>query len=467
MGYEAIPELNRPDGDTSIIFLVGNGVVFSEQTDDDWYRVSTFYSTARSTANHDDKRVPFYRPDEAASPLGCVSQYQYCIVGTSGERQCGPLSSSEDAVPNAAVALGIVDEGLTPGRASSSSKKGSQFSWTAEIFHHSTGIIIDDIINHLGPRSLESQIGLSGGVQGHLPVDQWKQDVTRWYNATKAATQAAFTGAARGINDLGFDDCAGCVSPAINAYEERMCRSQVRSSRLRYNGYMLTRVQKVLSTAYASFSLFGLCFTFATGLAIAVLSYLLEPIFEYLHKHNKHFDEYKYLEWTSHSVLQLQRQAHETLGLGTWEKCIEKVPICRPEEVMGTLDITDGSHPFLRRPSFDSVIPGVKPDKPAPTAEVVERDGSTADQDGEHEKGEQRAHETAAHEDTIHGESDTSSPGNTTMASSLQFNESSTLRAERVGEEAPSPANTISASSVHMNEGCPPTAERVQQGGPN
>lgn len=229
-GFEAIPDLHRPDGDTSIIFLVGNGVLFSEQTRDDWYRVSTLFATVTSIASHDDSRVPIYRPDEAASPLGCVSQYQYCIVGISGERQCAPLSSTEDSVPNAALAFGIVDEDLTPSRASSSSEKGSQFSWAAEILHHSTGVGIDQIIDHLGPRSLESQIGLSAGIQGQLPVDQWKHDVIRWYNATLAATQAAFTAVARGISDLGFDNCTGCVSPAINAYEERMCQNQVGSS---------------------------------------------------------------------------------------------------------------------------------------------------------------------------------------------------------------------------------------------
>lgn len=404
-------------------------------------------------------------PDEAASPLGCVSQYQYCIVGTSGERQCGPLSSAEDVVPNAALAFGITDEDLTPGRVSSSSKKGSQFSWTAEIFRHSTGVIIDDIISHLGPRSLESQIGLYSGIQGLLPVDQWKQDVTRWYNATKAATQAAFTGAARGVSDPGFDVCGGCVSPAINAYEEKMCQNQVRSSRFGHSGCMLTRVQKVLSTAYASFSLFGLFFTIATGLVIALLSYLLEPMFEYLHKHNKQFNEYKYLEWTSHSVLQLQRQGHETLGLGTWEKCIEKVPICRPEEIMGTLDITDGSHPLLRRPSLDNEILGVQSEKIPQTIEVVERDDSTDDQDGGQGNREERTDQTATHEDTSHGESDTSSSGNTTMAPSLHLNENSALRAERAGEEATSPENNIPASSVHMDGGWPQTAERVQEGG--
>lgn len=187
----------------------------------------------------------------------------------------------------------------------------------------------------------------------------------------------------------------------------------------------------------------------------------MEPIFEYLHKHSKQCDQYKYLEWTSHSVLQLQRQGHETLGLGTWEKCIEKVPICGPDEIIGIIDITDGTHPLLRRPSFDIGASGVMPDKPAQTVEAVDRDDSTGDQDEGQENGEQRADQTAAHEDIRLGGSDTSS--NTTMAPSPQLDRISVLSAERTGAAASPPDNTTAPPSVHMDEGSPSTAERAQE----
>lgn len=225
--FKASPDLQRLDGDTSIHFLVGNGVVFSEQMRDDWYRASTVYREIVRTLDSEEQSTPSYSSDEAASPLGCVSQYQYCIIGESGERRCGPLSGYFDYLPNAALAFGIADEGLTPGRVSSSSNTGSRFSWAAGLLFNSVGILITDIVSHLGPRSLDSQAGLSQGFQGPLPVNQWKLDVARWYNATMAATQAAFTETARGISDPGFDDCAGCVSPAVNAYERKMCQDQV------------------------------------------------------------------------------------------------------------------------------------------------------------------------------------------------------------------------------------------------
>lgn len=230
LGFEAAPGLQRSYGDTSIIFLVGNGISFAEKTRDDWYRASTPYGYLNSTGNAGGDAIQIYRSDEPASPLGCITQYQYCIVGGSGKRQCGPLASRADSLAKAALTFGLTDEGLTSTRSSSSGAKGSRFFWTTSILEYSTGIGMRDIVNHLGPRSLASQTGLAQGIQGPLPDDQWKHDVTRWYNASMAATQAAFTNTARGPADPGFDNCTACVSPPLNNYEESMCKNQVRSS---------------------------------------------------------------------------------------------------------------------------------------------------------------------------------------------------------------------------------------------
>lgn len=88
-----------------------------------------------------------------------------------------------------------------------------------------------DIVNHLGPRSLASQKGLTQGIQGPLEVDQWKHDVSRWYNASMAAIQASFINTVHGPSDPSFDNCTACVSPPLNTHEESMCQNQVRLSR--------------------------------------------------------------------------------------------------------------------------------------------------------------------------------------------------------------------------------------------
>lgn len=169
------------------------------------------------------------------------------------------------------------------------------------------------------------------------------------------------------------------------------------------------------------------------------------------------------MEWACHSVLQLQRQGHETLGLGTWDKCIEEVPIYRPDEMMGVLIITDETHPLLQRPSFDA--PGVKTDKPTHTVEPVIEDDSTGDQDGgQGNAGEQHADQTLDHENTSQRETDISSPENTMLASGRDLGQSSAVSAERADEEeAASPSDTTAAPSVHMDQGPLPTVEMVEE----
>lgn len=111
----------------------------------------------------------------------------------------------------------------------------------------------------------------------------------------------------------------------------------------------LTRSQKIKSTAYGSFSLFGLYCILVSGLLIVLVSYLLEPLSSVILKRYGHH-RHQHLEWTANSTLQLQRLAHEGLGLGTWSKCTDDIPITKPDELLGCLDTTDCKHPVISTP---------------------------------------------------------------------------------------------------------------------
>lgn len=61
---------------------------------------------------------------------------------------------------------------------------------------------------------------------------------------------------------------------------------------------------------------------------------------------------YSRLEWNSNSFLDLQRLAHEALGLGTWSRSKTGVPITAAGEMLGALDITgQPGLPVLKRPT--------------------------------------------------------------------------------------------------------------------
>ncbi|CBY00829.1 predicted protein [Plenodomus lingam JN3] len=56
------------------------------------------------------------------------------------------------------------------------------------------------------------------------------------------------------------------------------------------------------------------------------------------------------IEWVTNATLQLQRLAHEAIGVGDWEGACDDYPRTRESSVLAVLDITDRKHPVLRLP---------------------------------------------------------------------------------------------------------------------
>ncbi|KAF2623613.1 hypothetical protein BU25DRAFT_308937, partial [Macroventuria anomochaeta] len=50
------------------------------------------------------------------------------------------------------------------------------------------------------------------------------------------------------------------------------------------------------------------------------------------------------------STLQLQRIAHENLGLGTWKRTDEQIPVTNKGDILGVFDTTDRKHARLVKP---------------------------------------------------------------------------------------------------------------------
>ncbi|KAF2191705.1 hypothetical protein K469DRAFT_654829 [Zopfia rhizophila CBS 207.26] len=69
---------------------------------------------------------------------------------------------------------------------------------------------------------------------------------------------------------------------------------------------------------------------------------------------------YKRYEWNATSTLQLQRLAHEAIGCGTWSRVTSETPITLPGQHLGTLGVGSGSkiHPHLVRPTQLANIDG-------------------------------------------------------------------------------------------------------------
>ncbi|OTA94888.1 hypothetical protein M434DRAFT_381929 [Hypoxylon sp. CO27-5] len=347
-------EMNESNGDLSIIFLSGDGVVFSQLADDAWYRGTDPYGTFSNVAANESHQK--YRPQEAASPMGCIERWQWCNSAYPPETGCGPLTGSLDALYGAAHLFNLTVEDLAPDRPSSPTAVGTQLIWPALIFLGNPQSIKYPLV-HLGAKSLISQSQLSSGVQLGLSTNQWQLDVIHWWNTVLASIQASYIDTARGYNDPEVDPFKWLP---LNEEEQRMCESQ-----------------KIRSAAYTSFSLFGIYFTYVTGAVIITVSYVLEPILAWLHRRRK-YRQYEHLEWVSNTSLQLYRLANEGLGLGKWSDSIETVPITDYDTHLACLDITDLNHPVFVHPPDTVQTPTLEQDEQESNGEQEEgcSDGS-------------------------------------------------------------------------------------------
>lgn len=139
-GLGSFPAGLRPDGDLYLIFLSGNGVDFLEQTNDPWYRGAGFRPDGTIfNIDEPDERHTLYKPQDAASPMGCIMRYQYC----NAQGQCGDLASFADAITSAAPFFDLTTKDIRAGTFVPISASARRFSWFENILSSATDI------NHL------------------------------------------------------------------------------------------------------------------------------------------------------------------------------------------------------------------------------------------------------------------------------------------------------------------------------
>ncbi|KAI0552539.1 hypothetical protein F4679DRAFT_70859 [Xylaria curta] len=318
-------ELYRTDGDTYIFFLVGNGVLYWDPVDAPWYQAHTPGPNIRSTVG-EGGLLATYIPDEAASPVACVEQFQFCNTAYPGETGCGPLGGSFGSVVGAAPLFNTSYKEL--GSGNTTTEAGSRLLWF--INQQTTSATVAHIVRTLGPRGLASQSKLYQGVQPTLPKEQWQLDMTQIWASSLAGLQAIFLTTAQGQTD---EELQPYRALPWDGETQHLCNSQ-----------------KMRSAQYTSFSLFGLLFTFVTGALIIGISFLVEPVAKFLCKRDL-YSQYNHLEWGTNSVLQLQRLGYEGVpGTETvWRKCTSTVPVTESDILMDPLDVSDSAHPTLAR----------------------------------------------------------------------------------------------------------------------
>ncbi|KAB2573371.1 hypothetical protein DBV05_g7964 [Lasiodiplodia theobromae] len=317
-----IKELARIDADVYLVFLSTNAVIFPQPSDDLWYPAHDLAGSFRDVNVGKGKEpASLHFGDEPASPLGCVRQYQFCSGPGGGTRgaahsHCTPLLSYMDAY-NATYTWWAEGD---PYR--------DTLNWMARAVQGTEDPVYGPI-NALGSAVLESSSRKVGGIMGPLSRHQWQLDVEKWNNISLASIQQNFVEMAAGPSDGRLKDLV--VKPARDG-QKRFCNNQ-----------------KVRNTAYTNFSVFDLAMLLGIGFLIIVVSYALEPFAVWI-QHRRNLDTYARLEWTMNETLQLQRLAHEELGLGSWHRCDTDVPVTERLERLGVMDLSEKTHPRLKAP---------------------------------------------------------------------------------------------------------------------
>lgn len=212
-----IPQLTMSDADLLVVFLSPQGVSFVNQTDDPWYRGFVPRGTFNFPGDDGGQR-PLYISDEAASPMGCVSRFQYC----NSSKKCSNLASYTDTVTSALTLFHQTPREYWSGNWNEPDATASRFDMFEVIMTSFPSL--SEFINTLGPSSLLSSQHLNQGVMGPLPDNQWQLDVIHWFEMLMASKQAAFVSNAHGTTD---ETVLPYLETTDNEDQLTMCDNQV------------------------------------------------------------------------------------------------------------------------------------------------------------------------------------------------------------------------------------------------
>jgi hypothetical protein len=210
--------MNRTDAEINIIFLSANSIWFNNKTEDLWYNATHPVTIRTVYRSHNgeilsDFNMTQYTQDEAASPLACKVQQQFCNPQFTRETGCTPLGAAFD--------VDIDGQYQFPDATDAFSKRLYWFS--NNLGEHR---LIDGIINILGPQSLLSMYRLAlSGTQSRIPNNQWMLDAEHWFQINLAAMQAKLASVVMGPSIPSLANIA-YLRPN-NTEEESLCHNQV------------------------------------------------------------------------------------------------------------------------------------------------------------------------------------------------------------------------------------------------
>jgi hypothetical protein len=323
---------------------------YLEKVEDPWFAATTDAPEWRRELYRTDS---LYISDDPAAVIGCTSQVFYCNPKIESiERGCANLYTFESQLDSIAPIWPEPND----------LKAFIGYLATNNVLLATPG----SFYSYQGLPNMLARLTTEGSRQLEtLPRDQWKKEMEFISQGSLASLQSNVPQASQ--NGLWFLNRTLCDGDTEAGLCEKLCRSQVSSFYLthlhnspyypeRFNGNCLIFMsQKVRSSEYYSFNVLGVAIIISVGLFLMVLAGFIETItsgIDIIFSHEKpHTPPYGRLEWDSNSYLDLQRLAHQALGIGTWSRSRTGVPITAPGEKLGVISSTPTTAlPVLKRP---------------------------------------------------------------------------------------------------------------------
>ncbi|EMD67266.1 hypothetical protein COCSADRAFT_188049 [Bipolaris sorokiniana ND90Pr] len=310
---ELIPELRKPNATVSLLFLDASEVLYVNKTKDPWFSATSLLdsSSFASIANV----THYFAADEPVGVLGCVNQRSFCNPNLPENVGCIDGFAISD--PQSSLDL----------FKSAWPDANDQFAMRAFVVALNTqgaGLLDSYYTLPNSPTLLSRSTVLLNLQVATIPKDRWQDEREHVYKASLAAIQSMMVEHARGFAISGSTLCKG----------EKMCRRICHS-------------QKMRSSKHYSFSAWTLGVILIVGSTLMLTSAFVEELFALFLRYPRLRSAkliYSYFEWQAGSTLQLQRLAHENLGLGTWTRTDEAIPVTELGDTLGVLDVTKSKH---------------------------------------------------------------------------------------------------------------------------
>lgn len=309
-GWDPVPEINRTDADVALLFLMQNGVSYSEPVDDPMFAAHDVMDLSGYLAG-----AVYYNTDNYVTTMGCIDQYKIC---NPDNNQCTDLMGVMQILPwvgynnDHTLKLNTIQQALV-----------------IRLMRSAQTSSIGNVVFAMGENALLAKdVLVQSTMSAGLPSNQWQLEVESWVNKGLADLQLKVVEYATGPASVvagsrvyqPWEEEDG--DHAINVVAEAMCYSQMIND----------------TTDTVSFSILGMAVLFSIGGLIIFLSLFIDILVGWVQQ-KFNIGTHARLCWLLDDKLQLHRYLNQELGHGQWTEDLEYMPATVSPQQFNTLAV--------------------------------------------------------------------------------------------------------------------------------